>query len=89
MELLSTSMTVTIFQISLALALCTVCVIFGRIKLALFVSYGFVIYWAKPWSISLYTDTTPASINTPGCIFIAFCFIAALFAITGLTFHRD
>jgi hypothetical protein len=87
--LLSTPMTVTIFQISLAMLLCTVLLIIGRVRLALFVTYCFVLYWAKPWNISLYTDTTPAAMNTPGILFIAFCLVATLFAITGLTFHRD
>jgi len=87
--LLATPVTIPVSQIVLALAFCTVLLVFSRVRLALLTAYCFVLYWAKPWNFNLYTDTMPATINGPGCLFIAFCIITALLAITGLAFARE
>lgn len=87
--LLSTSITVPLFQIVLALVLGTIALLFGHIRMALFMIYCFVLYWSKPWNFQLYTETTPARLNGPECVFVAFCVITVLLAMMGLTFHRD
>lgn len=87
--LLETPMTIPISQISLALLSCTIFLIYGRVRFALFTAYCFVLYWAKPWTLSLYTDTTPRALNAPVCLFIAFCLVTAFLAIAGLVFSRD
>jgi hypothetical protein len=87
--LLSTTMTVPITQIIMALVFCTFFLIFNRIRLALLASYCFVLYWAKPWSLDLYTNSVPPTLNGPVCLFIAFCMITTLLTITGIAFTRD
>jgi hypothetical protein len=87
--LLSTPITVPISQIALALICCTIALLFRRVRIALFAAYCFVFYWAKPWNLPLFTDTTPARLNTPECLFIAFCIVTMLLTITGLAFSRD
>jgi len=86
---LSTSISVTLSQIGLALIFCTIPLMFSRVRLALFAAYCFVFYWAKPWNLPLFTDTTPSRINTPECLFIAFCIVTMLLTITGLAFTKD
>jgi len=87
--LLSTELTVSVSQISMVLLVSTILLIFGRVRLALLAAYCFILYWAKPWNFDLYSETIPARLNGPDCLFIAFCIITTLLAITGLAFNKD
>jgi hypothetical protein len=87
--LLETPIFVPISQIILALVFSTVALLFGRVRLALLVAYCFVFYWSKPWSFRLVTETTPARLNGPEFLFVAFCFLTLLLSFMALAFHRD
>ena len=87
--LLETPIFVPISQIILALAFSTVALLFGRVRLALLVAYCFVLYWSKPWNFRLFTETTPARLNGPEFLFVAFCFLTLLLSFIALAFHRD
>jgi hypothetical protein len=87
--LLSTEIVVPLSQIFLALLAVTTALLIGRVRLALFVSYCFVLYWGKPWNLHIYTDTTPARLSGPDVLLMAFCFVTVLLAMMGLAFHRD
>ena len=82
-------MTVPMSQILLAMLLSTICLLVGRVRLALFVAYCFVLYWGKPWQLHPFTETTPVTINGPEFLLIAFCFITVFLAMLALAFHRD
>ena len=49
--ILSTQITVSLPQIIIALSLSTIVLIFGHARLALFISYYFVLYWSRLWEI--------------------------------------
>jgi hypothetical protein len=87
--LLSTEITTSLSQIVLALCLSSIVLLFGRVRLALFVIYCSVFYWIKPWNLPLFTKTTPSWLNAPECLFVVFCFFTIILIMMGLAFHRD
>jgi hypothetical protein len=87
--LLSTPITVPMSQIICAMLLCTIALVFGRVKVALFVAYCFMLYWGKPWNLQLFTDTVPAKLNGAELALIGFCFVTVLLAMMGLVFNKE
>lgn len=87
--LLSTPIMVPLSQIVFALIPSTIALLFGRVRVALFVIYCFVLYWGKPWNIPIFTETIPPKLNGTEVVFVAFCFLTVFLAMMGFALHRD
>lgn len=87
--LLSSSVAVPIYQIILVLGLGAIFLLYDRVRLALCVIYFFILSWAKPWNLDLFTDTTPARLNGPEALVMAICGITVLLAMVSFAYHRD
>ncbi len=62
--------------------------IFGRLKLALLVQYGFLVYWGRLWDITIFSDSA-SWLSGRTLLITGVCFILLLFVVLGLTVHRE
>lgn len=86
---LSTQLSVPILQIVMLLALSTMSLIFGRIKLALLINYCFTLYWGYVSNLSLFTGDGAFQIANFSFIYFGFGIVIIALAIVGLMYHRD
>ncbi|NPU84482.1 MAG: hypothetical protein HPY65_08320 [Syntrophaceae bacterium] len=70
------------------LLISTVGLIFGRLKLALFVLYGFLLYRGRVWDVTIFTDS-PSWLSGPALLTTGLLVLLLLFAVLGLTLHRE
>ncbi len=63
-------------------------VIFGRLKLALIVQFGFLVYWGRLWDITIFSDSA-SWLSGRTLLISGLCFILFVFAVLGLTVHRE
>ena len=87
--ILSTQITVSLPQIILALSLSTIVLIFGHARLALFISYYFVLYWSQFWKISLFSESAVWILSSPGFLLTGFFIMIVLLSMFGLIFHKE
>jgi hypothetical protein len=87
--ILSTEITIPLSRIMIALTLSTVTLIFGRVRLALFVSYCFILYWSQIWNMSLFTESTVWKLSSPGFLLTGFFIMIVLLSMFGLIFHKE
>ncbi|HOI73718.1 MAG TPA: hypothetical protein PLO63_06160 [Syntrophales bacterium] len=71
-----------------AVLISTAGVIFGRLKLALIVQFGFLVYWGRLWDITIFSDSA-SWLSGQTLLISGVCFILLVFAVLGLTVHRE
>ena len=86
---LSTQLSVPILQIVMLLALSTLALIFGRIRLALLINYCFTLYWGYVSNLSLFTGEDAFQIANFSFMYFGFGIVVIALAIVGLMYHRD
>jgi len=86
---LSTELSVPILQIVMLLALSTLALIFGRIRLALLINYCFTLYWGYVSNLSLFTGDDAFQIANFSFMYFGFGIVVIALAIVGLMYHRD
>jgi len=86
---LSTELSVPILQIVMLLVLSTMSLIFGRIRLALFINYCFTLYWGYVSNLSLFTGNDAFQIANFSFMYFGFGIVVIALAIVGLMYHRD
>ena len=87
--ILSTEITIPLSRIMIALTLSTVALICGRVRLALFISYYFILYWSQIWNMSLFTESTVWKLSSPGFLLTGFFIMIVLLSMFGLIFHKE
>ena len=85
---LSTQLSVPILQIVMLLALSTMSLIFGRIRLALLINYCFTLYWGYVSNLSLFTGDSAFQIANFSFMYFGFGIAIIALAIAGLMYHR-
>ena len=85
---LSTQLSVPILQIVMLLALSTMSLIFGRIRLALLINYCFTLYWGYVSNLSLFTGDDAFQIANFSFMYFGFGIAIIALAIAGLMYHR-
>ena len=85
---LSTQLSVPILQIVMLLALSTMSLIFGRIRLALLINYCFTLYWGYVSNLSLFTGDDAFQIANFSFMYFGFGIVVIALAIAGLMYHR-
>lgn len=86
--LLSTHLSVPMMQIALLLALSTIALIFGRIKLALLVNYSFTLYWGYLSNIDVLTETGIYQVTQFTFLYFGFGMLVLLLAIIGFWYYQ-
>ncbi len=71
-----------------AVLISTAGVIFGRLKLAMIVQFGFLVYWGRLWDITIFSDSA-SWLSGRTLLISGVCFILLVFVVLGLTVHRE
>ncbi|OPY79471.1 MAG: hypothetical protein A4E70_02099 [Syntrophus sp. PtaU1.Bin005] len=87
--LLSINLSIPLIQIALLLIMSTAAVLFGRIKLALILNYGFILYWAYILNMNVIRESGQAVIDQFTLIYFGFGFVILLLASVGFFAHHD
>ncbi|MBW1740513.1 MAG: hypothetical protein JRJ42_05170 [Deltaproteobacteria bacterium] len=85
----ATELSVPLFQIALLLALSTLAMLFGRIKLALLINYLFTLYWGYIFNRDELLGPNLEKIDHFTAIYFGFGFIIVILASIGFLVHRD
>ena len=86
---LSTELSVPMLQIVMLLALSTLSLIFGRMRLALLINYCFTLYWGYVSNLSFFTGDGALQTANLSFIYLGFGIVIIALAIVGLMYHRD
>ena len=77
----TTNFSVPIYQIGLLLAISTLTMLFGRIKLALLVNYLFTLYWGYILNRDIFTGDQFENVNSFSAIYFGFGIIIVMLAL--------
>lgn len=87
--LLSTEITINLYQVSALLVLTTVAALYGMTRVALFINYGFVMYWGYVANIDkFYNSHFQAPTGYSNC-FMIFGVVIVLLASFALLVKQD
>jgi hypothetical protein len=87
--ILSTQISIPMSQMIIVLTLITSALIFGRIKLSLFIGYCAILYWSNIWNLPLFTESSALKLSGQAFLLTGFMIIIVLFSIVSLIFHRE
>jgi hypothetical protein len=76
-------------HIAIVLAISTLALIFGHVRLAVLINYCFIIYSGRLWDMNIFGDPTASSLNTPAIAFTGIWIVIVLLAAVSLAFHRN
>lgn len=87
--IMSTIVEIPMSHIAVVLIISTIALLFGHIKLALFINYCFIVYSGHLWDVSLFNELSDTRLNTPAFVFMGFWIMTVLLAAVSLAFHRE
>ncbi len=85
---LSAYLSVPLPQVVLLLALSTLALFFGRIKLALLINYCFTLYWGYLANLSTLTESGVFKIEYFSVFYFGFGLVILLMALIGFSYYR-
>ena len=85
----SSHLTVPLFQVILLLAISTLVLLFGHLKVALLINYCFTMYWGYVLNYELFTDKGGLIFNSFTYAYIGFGLLVILMAILGFMYHHE
>ncbi len=88
-SLLSTQISIPMSQMITALILITVTLIFGRVKLSLFIGYFAILFWSHIWDLPLFIEAGAGKLSGQAFLLTGFVIILILFATLSLIFHKE
>ncbi len=83
----TTHLAVPLSQVMLLLALSTIILLIGKIRVALVVNYGFVLYWSYIFNGDMFNSLEKADMSSS--IYMGFGLGIILFAIVGFVVHSS
>ncbi|PKN34077.1 MAG: hypothetical protein CVU61_09945 [Deltaproteobacteria bacterium HGW-Deltaproteobacteria-19] len=87
-SLWATDVVIPLSSLITVLLLSTLGLIMGRLKLTLFLMYGYLMYWGRLWDVSIFTDSA-SRLSGPALLITGLFLLLVLFAMLGLVFHRE
>jgi hypothetical protein len=84
----STQLAVPLFQVILLLILSTLALLFGLLRLALFINYCFTLYWGYVANLDLFTIDM-MKMNGYSFLYFGSGVVIILLAMLGLFAHRE
>jgi hypothetical protein len=82
-------MSIPMSQMIIVLTLITSALIFGRIKLSLFIGYCAILYWSNIWNLPLFTESSAWKLSGHAFLLTGFMIIIVLLSMISLIFHRE
>jgi len=88
--ILSTDIYIPMSQMVVVLTLITAVLIFGHIKLSLFIGYFAILYWSNIWDLSLFfTESSVLKMSGPAFLLTGFMIIIVLISMISLIFYQE
>jgi len=87
--LLSTEISISLFQIMALLVLSTVALLYGMTRIALFINYVFILYWGYLSNFDKFYDAQFQSINGSSGFYVMFGILIVLLATLALLVRQD
>ena len=85
----STYLSIPLSQVMMLLFLSTMALLFGRLKLALLISYGFALFWGYISNMINTTSEGTFSLDSFTVFYIGFGMSILVLALIGFTTHKD
>ena len=85
----STQLVVPALQVVLLLILSTIALLFGRLRLALFINYCFTVYWGYVANFDLFTAQGVNKLTGYTFLYFGIGLVIILLASIGLITHRS
>jgi hypothetical protein len=85
----STQLAIPLFQVILMLILSTIALLVGFIRVALFISYCFALYWGYVANMGLLTATELSKMTGYNFLYLGSGIVIVLLALIGLITHRE
>jgi len=82
-------LTVPLFHIALLLALSTLALLLGRVKLALLVNYLFALYWGYIFNRELLVGSDLEKLDYFTALYFGFGAVIVVLALAGFLTHRE
>lgn len=87
--ILTSQMTVPLYQIMFLLVIVTVSLLFGYLRLGLFFVYAFVFYWGNMLNLQTIFNNTEPDVSTFSFMFVGFGLIIIFLAMIGFLLNRE
>jgi hypothetical protein len=87
--ILATQISIPMSQMIIVLTLLTSALIFGRIKLSLFIGYCAILYWSDIWNLPLFTESSTWKLSGLALLLTGFMIIIVLISMVSLIFHKE
>lgn len=87
--LYTTQLSVPLLQVALLLALSTIALLFGRIRLAILINYCFLLYWGYMGNSALFTEEGIFKFNSFTISYLGFGLVIVILAMISLFLHHD
>jgi hypothetical protein len=84
----STQLTVPTFQMVLLLALSTIALLIGRLRIALIINYGFTLYWGYVLNYDLFMAQGVDNVTGYTVLYFSIGIVVAMLASVGLIMHH-
>ncbi len=87
--LLAAQTSIPMLQMIAVLIMITITLIFGRIKLSLFIGYSAILCWSHIWELPIFTEASIWKISAPTLLLTAVMIIIVLVAMLSLVYHKE
>lgn len=87
--IISTIVEIPMSHLVMALVISTSALMLGRLKLALFINYCFIICSGRLWDVSLFNSASDSRLNLMNFGFMGFWIIIVFLAALCLAFHKE
>jgi hypothetical protein len=84
----STQLTIPMFQVILLMTLSTLALLFGYLRLSLFINYCFTLYWGYIAHMGLFTAAEMSTLDGFTFLYFGSGLVFVLLAMIGLFTHR-
>lgn len=85
----STQLAVPTFQLVLLLLLSTLALLIGRLRLALLITYCFILYWGYILNMDLFIGSEAVKMSIYTVLYFGFGVLVVLLVLLGLITHRS
>ena len=87
-SLFSMEFTIPLYQIMFLLAVMTISLLFGYLKMGLFFTYGFLFYWGNIFQIRSVFENTDPAVASASFLSLGFGLIIIFLAMVGFLLHK-
>ncbi len=88
-NLISTEMTVPVYQIMALLAIMTIALLFGYLRLGVFFAYVFVFYWGNILNVRAIFNSSDPVVSTFSFMFMGFGLVIIFLATVGFLLNKE